>query len=99
MPDRAPNRDIAAVLVDDTVAHCQAQAGALARIFGGEERLEDMFPRFLVDPDPGVADRQGYISARQQPDILAYSVLVEHDILRLDRQFAADGHGVAGVDG
>ncbi len=41
-PDLAFDRDVAAALLDDAVDHRQAEAGALARLLGGEEGLEDL---------------------------------------------------------
>src|SRR6188768_4090913 len=38
---RAVDGDVAAALLDDAVHHRQAEAGALAALLGGEERLED----------------------------------------------------------
>ena len=46
------------MLVDDAVHRGQPQAGALARLLGGEERLEDPLAGGLVHAAAGVPDRE-----------------------------------------
>ena len=55
--------DVAAGLLDDAVDGGQAQAGALARPLGGEERLEDLRLRGRVHAAAGVAHRQHHVAA------------------------------------
>ena len=45
MPRFAVYPDVPAMLLDDAVARRQPQAGALAQLLGGEERLEEMLLR------------------------------------------------------
>ena len=58
--------DEAVVLLDDAVDRGQAQAGALAHLLGGEERLEDVVQGLLVHAAAVVADGQQHILARAQ---------------------------------
>ena len=94
----AVDPDVAAVLLDDAVAGGEAEAGALARRLGREERLEQVARHLLGHAHAGVADREHHVLARQHALVLARVVLVELDVLGLDRQHAAVRHGVARVD-
>ena len=55
--------DEAVVLLDDAVDRGQPQAGALAHLLGGEERLEELCQRLLVHAAAVVADGQQHILA------------------------------------
>src|SRR5438045_8542038 len=58
----ARHPDTAAALLDDAVHGRQAQTGPLARLLGGEEGLEDLLPRALVNPHPPIAHRAEDVS-------------------------------------
>ena len=64
LPRRAVDLDLAARGVDDAVHRRQPEAGALARLLGGEERLEDARARRLVHADAGVAPTREHGTAR-----------------------------------
>ena len=63
-PDLAVDFHAAAALLDDPEDGGEAQAGALARSLGGEERLEQARLGGRVHAGAGVADRQQDVSAR-----------------------------------
>ena len=78
--------------------HCEAEAGALAALFRGEERLEDALERRRVHPIARVAHGDSNVAAG---GYLAELRLVRVDarIGRLDRERAAVRHRVARVRG
>src|SRR5512143_4075046 len=51
---RTCNLDVAAVLLNDTIAYGQAQARALRCVLGGEEGVEDLADVLLWDARTGV---------------------------------------------
>src|SRR5512134_1544838 len=54
LPDRAVAGDRAAVLLDDAVGDREAEAGSLADVLGGEERIVDTRQLLLRDARSGV---------------------------------------------
>ena len=95
----AGHLDVAVALGDDAVHRREAEAGALARLLGGEERLEGARPRRLVHAAAGVGDLEHEVVAGGGGDEDAAVVLVQLDVGGPDGERAALGHGVAGVDG
>src|SRR5690242_18592826 len=89
--DLAIYRNIAAVLLDDPVAGRQAQPGALAALFGGEKRLEQMGLDIGRHTAPRIAHRHQHMWAGQRADVLARILAIEYHIVRLDGEFAALG--------
>jgi len=85
------------VLLHQPIHGGQAQAGALPRRLGGEERLEHVRARLLVHADPGVAHREADVLARSaRPPRLAL-ILGQVHPAGLDAQHAAIRHRVAGI--
>ena len=46
---------LASMLLDDAITHAQAQAGAFANRFGGEERVKYLIHIFFTDAAAGIA--------------------------------------------
>ncbi len=59
--------DEAVVLLDDAVDRGQPEAGALADVLGGEERLEEVGQRLLVHAAAVVAHGQQHVLAGDEP--------------------------------
>ena len=55
---------MAARLLDEAIDHAQSEAGALAHVLGGEERLEGACQHVRRHPDAGVADRDHHVLPR-----------------------------------
>jgi hypothetical protein len=96
--------DEAARLLDDAVDGREPEAGALADLLGGEERLEDLGEEVRRDAGAGVGDPQrGIVGDRQ--DLAAHPAHVfGRDGIGLDGEEAAahrvlGEHRVAAVDG
>src|SRR6185437_639081 len=94
----AVDLDVAVRLLDEAVDHAEAEPGALADLFGGEERLEHALQDLRRHADAGVADRQHHVFARHGSDIHRGIGFVELHVPGLDQQPAALRHGVARVD-
>ena len=88
---------MAAGLPRETVDHGEAEAGALADRLGREERLEHLGGEFGGHADAGVGHAEGEILARRHV-VARGGMAVEPFVVGLDRDAAAVGHGVAGVD-
>src|SRR3954471_24857021 len=54
--------DASAMRLDDAVADRKAEAGSLAGLLGGEERVEDLRQHVLRDAPPVVGDLDGHMS-------------------------------------
>ena len=91
--------DRAARLGDDAIGGGQAQAGALAVGFGGEERLEDAADDVPGYPGAGVADFDADVPAWLQVGPGCRVCVVHLHVGGLDSQVAAARHGVTRVDG
>ncbi len=92
----AVHADAAARLLDDAEHGRQPEAGSLAELLRGEERLEDACARRLVHAAARVADREEHVRAAK--DAGRRGSAVEVDVVRLDRQDSAVGHRVTRVD-
>jgi hypothetical protein len=86
------------VLLDNAVAGSQPQAGAFAALLGGVKRLEDMRLNLGRNTHARIADRDQRVCSGAGPGVLARVRCVELDIGCGDRQRAAGGHGITGVD-
>ncbi len=86
------------MLFDDAEAGRQAQPCAFALLFGGEEWLEQVTLHLGVHADPGIAHRQQHIRPLVDAQMILRIGRVQEDIARLDGQFAALRHGIAGID-
>ena len=93
----AADADVAAGLAHESVHHRQAEAAAAAEGLGGEEGLEHALQHRRLDALAGVADVDLHVVARRHLDH-AGERGVELAQRNGDRQLAAFGHGVAGVD-
>ena len=65
-PFLALAEDVAAGLLDDAVDHRQAEAGALADLLGGEERLEDLVAHRCGNAVALVLDFNQHVIGRNQ---------------------------------
>ena len=92
------NGDAPSTLLDNAVNSSQAQAGAFARLFGGEERLKDARPGCLIHALAGVGHRQHNARAGGSIELNLATVLVEFEVASLNGQPAAGWHGIAGVN-
>ena len=99
LADLAVGEDVAARLLDDAVDGGQAEAGALADILGGEERLEDLGHDLGRHAGAGVLDLDQHVLAGRHAVAGELQALALGDVARADGERAAVGHGVAGVDG
>ena len=88
---------MAARLPHEAVHHAEAKPGA-ANTFGREERVERLGDDLGRHARAGVADRDHDEIARHRLGILLAVIGIERHVARLDRQLAAAGHGVAGID-
>ena len=86
-------------LLGEAEHHRQPEPGALARLLRGEERLEDPCEHLGRHAGAGVRHGQHHVVAGRHLGVPARVVLVQHLVGNLDRQPAAAGHGVAGVQG
>ena len=84
----------AAGLGRDAVYHAEAEPTALADLLGREEGLDRASEDLLGHAFAGIGDRDQHIIARRQ----IRRRLAAADIGGADRQPAASGHRVAGVD-
>ena len=84
----APYFDVAAEFLHDPLHHGEPQAGAV--FLGGEERLKDAIAHVFRHAVPGVFDREARPLA---------AILIERRrrAIGADRERAAGGHGVAGI--
>ena len=86
-----------AALLENPVHRGEAEAGSLAELLRGEERLEDAGPRLRVHPRAAVGHRQAHVAAGLDTPVLAVERLLELHRERLDRQRPAVGHRVTPV--
>ena len=63
----AVDLDVPGGLLDEAVDHAQAEPGARARAFRGEERVEDLIQQGRGDAGSGVADCDQRVGTR--PDV------------------------------
>src|SRR5439155_23260751 len=80
----AVDGDVALALLDDAVHGGEAQAGALARSLGGEERLEEPLHGHLVHAHPGVDNAQHHELAGPRAGVAAHEGVAQVDVGRLD---------------
>ena len=89
-------------LLDDAVHGGQAQAGALAHLLGGEERLEHLVQVLRRDADAGVGHLDQHIVARRHHRVGLHHRIVRPHLAGADGQHAAVArrrvHGIARVD-
>ena len=95
----AVDLDMPARLLDEAVNHAQPEAGSLADPLCREERLEDLVADCFRNAAAGVAHRDEHVVAGRNVGIGPGVALVQHDVIRLQRQLAAIRHGIAGIDG
>src|SRR5213075_461378 len=84
--------DMSAALLDNSMASCEAQAGALPKFLGREERLKDSRLHLRRHAHTRIADGD--------QDVIPCPSLrfdAQTHVLRLDSQSASFGHGVARV--
>ena len=95
----AVNRHMAARLLCKTVDHAQAKPRPSADTLGGEKRLERAGHHLGFHAGAGVGDRQGDIVTGFDIDLRGSVIPVQRHVLGLNRQDAAVGHRITGVDG
>src|ERR1035441_4581750 len=89
----------ALVLFDDAINGGQPQAGALADLFGGKERLEKPVQRLPVHAAAAVRNPQTNQKAASRVGLLRHVGVIDFDGGGADEELATVGHGVAGVHG
>src|SRR5262249_35259945 len=91
--------DEAAGLLDDAVDGGEPEAGALAHLFGREERLEYLVDDRRRDAGAGIDNfNQHVIRRRHTLGVIALALLAG-DVGRAQRKPAAVGHGITGIHG
>ena len=95
----ALDADMTAALFDDAVTGGQPQTCPLPHAPGRKKRLEEARFYIRAHAGAGVRDGQRHVVARFQFRITAHSLLMQRDVGGFQREFAAFGHGIAGVDG
>src|SRR5262249_56789027 len=85
-------------LLDETVDGCKTKPGALADVLGGVERIEDLIDYFGRDSGAGIGNLDQHVFADRHALVLQAPALLGADVAGADRQHAAVGHGVAGID-
>ena len=80
--------DAALVAAHDAVDHREPEAGALARILGGEERIEDPAENRRLDAVPGVGDGKGQVAAGGQRAVDRGARSVENRLAQPDPDLA-----------
>ena len=78
------------------MGHRQAEPGALADALGGEEGLDRALARGVVHAQAGVGHRHDDVVAVREP--VDRAVLAGRTVVHAEREHAALGHRVAGVD-
>ena len=76
----------------------EAEPGSLPGLLGREERLEDPLQRFAAHPGAGIGDRQQHEFARPAIGDAQRFGGGDGGILQAEREPAAVGHRVAGID-
>jgi len=99
LADFAVDGDAALALLHDAVHGGQTEARALARLFGGEKRLEYALLDGRRHARPRVAHGQQHVFPRRDRRTRLAFRRADLDIRGLDVEFAAARHGVRGVDG
>src|SRR5207302_3146928 len=90
--------DEAAGLLDDTVYGRKPETGALADFLGREERLEDLVDDIGRDSGAGIRYGDPHVIRRRHPLVGEMTGLLRAHVGGPNRQLAAVGHRVAGVD-
>ena len=91
--------DKAAGLLDDAIHRRQAEAGALADFLGREERLKDLVDDLRGNAGAGVDDIDPHIFRRRHALVGEAPGLLRCHVGGSNRQRAAIGHRIAGVNG
>ena len=84
--------DRAAELLDDLLRRIQPEPDSLPAILRRERRVEDFQKRFIVHARTGIAHRQ------TQERLVVAGVRRPVNVLRRQRDLAAFGHGIMGID-
>ena len=98
LADRAVDPDMAVRLADEAIHHAEAEAGALAVAFGGEERIEGLGGDLRRHAGAGIVDGDQDIRPRRDVGMQRGIAPVERRVRDLDRHRAAVRHGVARID-
>ena len=89
---------VTAGLFDEAEHLRQAEARALTRILGGEKRIEGFRQHFRGHSGARIRDGDQHVLAGRDAGMKPRVAVVEMAIGRLDRQTAAFGHRISGVD-
>jgi hypothetical protein len=92
------DRDRSTALLYDAVHRGQAQTRSLAHFFRRKKRIKDLCLDGRAHTDPNVTNCQHHTGAGWGVCCFRDSAAIQFDIQRLDDQFTALGHGIAGVD-
>ena len=98
LPRLAVHVDKTVVLLDDAIHSSQPQAGAFARVLGGEKRFEQFVQCFLVHTTAVIADGEPQIFPGRKARVIFAVALIEGAVFRLDYDLAHIGDGVPCVD-
>src|SRR5208282_5509721 len=90
--------DKTSVTLDNAQSRGQTEAGALARLFGGKERIKYLVLNFLGNSRAGVRHLDKHIRTRPGFRIHARVSFVENRVSHVNAQFATVRHGVTRVD-
>ena len=90
--------DEAAGLLDDTVHGRKPETGALADFLGREERLEDLVDDIGWDSGAGIRYGDPHVVRRRHALVGEMTGFLRGHVGGSNRQLAAVGHRVAGVD-
>src|SRR5882762_9837577 len=91
---------VATGLADEPIDLAQSKASTLADLLGCEKWVERSLARRAIHSDARVCDRNHHVLPRfHRLRERAYIGLIEITIRGLDRQLAAIGHGIAGIEG
>src|SRR5690606_25881715 len=85
----AINIDVAAMLFNDAIGHCQTEPGTLIDILGRKKGLEDAAEVLRFDAGTRIAHDDLRISTRFAVGILTSIILVQFDGTRLDSEASA----------
>ena len=86
------------MILDDAQGGGQPQSGALARLLGGKEGIENLILDFRRNAGTRVGDANHHMGSRLGFGMRRHIFVVQGAILRCNDKPAAVGHGVAGID-
>ena len=98
LPFLAVDKDRAPGLGNNAVGGGQSEAGSLAHLLGGEERLEHLVEVLFGDPGAGIRDHDADVIVFLEAAAAQFRDVPGGDVLGGDGERPALRHGVPGVD-